>query len=103
MPDRVDHTAVGAAISTISSNLPEMTRGVKTVAALMDDGRRGDDLMGAARRLCGAFSDMLTAVSPARTDTVIESDELSSKFLVLITFVKLFLIFFNFCEFRIKN
>lgn len=52
-----------------------MTRGVKTVAALMDDGRRGDDLMGAARRLCGAFSDMLTSISPARTDTVIKSRE----------------------------
>ena len=35
------------------------------LAALMDDkGAQGNDLMGAARNLCGAFSDMLKAAEP---------------------------------------
>uniref|UniRef100_A0A914UKX2 Talin 1 n=1 Tax=Plectus sambesii TaxID=2011161 RepID=A0A914UKX2_9BILA len=64
VPDEVDHTRVGAAISTISSNLPEMTKGVKTIAALMPEEERGDHLIEATRKLCGAFSDFLTAVNP---------------------------------------
>jgi talin len=63
--DNTDHNAVGAAVNTISTNLPDMAREVKMLAALMDDrGTEGDDLMGAARTLCGAFSDMLRAAEP---------------------------------------
>ncbi|XP_046398722.1 talin-1 isoform X1 [Ischnura elegans] len=60
----VDHTAVGAAISTITTNLPEMTRGVRMIAALMEDDTSGDRLMDATRKLCSAFSDMLKATEP---------------------------------------
>lgn len=63
-PEEVDHTAVGAAITTITSNLPEMTRGVRMIAALMDDENSGDRLLDAARRLCNAFSDLLRAAEP---------------------------------------
>ena len=63
--DDTDHNAVGAAVNTISNNLPEMAKGVKMLAALMDDeGANGDDLMGAARNLCSAFSDLLSATEP---------------------------------------
>ena len=63
--DSTDHNAVGAAVNTISTNLPDMAREVKMLAALMDDkGVEGDDLMTAARTLCGAFSDMLTSAAP---------------------------------------
>ena len=63
--DDIDHNAVGAAVNTISNNLPEMAKGVKMLAALMDDeGANGDDLMGAARNLCSAFSDLLSATEP---------------------------------------
>ena len=65
--DETDHNAVGAAVNTISTNLPDMAREVKMLAALMDDksaGVEGDDLMGAARTLCGAFSEMLTSAAP---------------------------------------
>jgi len=63
--ESTDHNAVGAAVNTISTNLPDMAREVKMLAALMDDkGTDGDDLMGAARSLCGSFSDMLTAAAP---------------------------------------
>jgi hypothetical protein len=62
--DEVDHTAVGAAITTITTNLPEMTRGVRMIAALMDDDSSGEKLLDAARKLCTAFSDLLKAAEP---------------------------------------
>lgn len=62
--DEVDHTAVGAAITTITSNLPEMSRGVRLLAALMEDEDSGEKLLDAARKLCSAFSDLLKAAEP---------------------------------------
>ncbi|XP_052742703.1 talin-1 isoform X10 [Bicyclus anynana] len=62
--EEVDHTAVGAAITTITSNLPEMTKGVQMIAALMDDTQNGDRLLDATRKLCSAFSDLLKAAEP---------------------------------------
>ncbi|KAJ8344556.1 hypothetical protein SKAU_G00318850 [Synaphobranchus kaupii] len=65
-PTDTDYTAVGCAISTISSNLTEMSKGVKLLAALVeDDSGSGQDLMRAARTLAGAVSDLLKAVEPA--------------------------------------
>uniref|UniRef100_A0A3Q3BI58 Talin 2a n=1 Tax=Kryptolebias marmoratus TaxID=37003 RepID=A0A3Q3BI58_KRYMA len=64
-PTDTDYTAVGCAITTISSNLTEMSKGVKLLAALMeDDVGGGNDLMKAARTLAGAVSDLLKAVEP---------------------------------------
>lgn len=63
-PDDVDHSAVGAAITTIGSNLPEMTKDVKMIAALMDDTNNGEKLLDATRQLCTAFSDLLKAAEP---------------------------------------
>lgn len=53
---------MGTAIATIGSNMPDVGRGVSKLAALMPE-QRGD-LVEAARRLCGAFSDFLTTVNP---------------------------------------
>uniref|UniRef100_A0A9J8CSM1 Talin 2a n=1 Tax=Cyprinus carpio carpio TaxID=630221 RepID=A0A9J8CSM1_CYPCA len=65
-PTDTDYTAVGCAITTISSNLTEMSKGVKLLAALMEDEvGSGQDLMKAARTLTGAVSDLLKAVEPA--------------------------------------
>ncbi|XP_017577063.1 talin-2a isoform X2 [Pygocentrus nattereri] len=65
-PTDTDYTAVGCAITTISSNLTEMSKGVKLLAALMEDEvGSGQDLMRAARTLTGAVSDLLKAVEPA--------------------------------------
>uniref|UniRef100_A0A8C9VX09 Talin 2b n=1 Tax=Scleropages formosus TaxID=113540 RepID=A0A8C9VX09_SCLFO len=65
-PTDTDYTAVGCAITTISSNLTEMSKGVKLLAALMEDEvGSGQDLMRAARTLAGAVSDLLKAVEPA--------------------------------------
>uniref|UniRef100_A0A646QFM5 Talin1 n=1 Tax=Hemiscolopendra marginata TaxID=943146 RepID=A0A646QFM5_9MYRI len=63
-PDEVDHNAVGAAISTITTNLPEMTRGVKMLAALMDSEAEKERLFDATRKLCVAFSELLKAAEP---------------------------------------
>lgn len=68
-PAETDYTAVGCAITTISSNLTEMSKGVKRLAALMDDeGRNGQQLLGAAKNLAGAVSDMLKTAQPANTE-----------------------------------
>ncbi|KAM9408896.1 LOW QUALITY PROTEIN: talin-2-like [Pholidichthys leucotaenia] len=65
IPPTPDYTAVGCAI-TNSSNLTEMSKGVKLLAALMeDDVGGGTDLLKAARTLAGAVSDLLKAVEPA--------------------------------------
>lgn len=69
--DEVDHTAVGAAITTITSNLPEMTRGVRMIAALMEDESSGDKLLDAARKLCTAFSDLLKAAEPETKEVLL--------------------------------
>ncbi|XP_010727718.2 talin-2 isoform X4 [Larimichthys crocea] len=68
-PTDTDYTAVGCAITTISSNLTEMSKGVKLLAALMDDEvGSGHKLMGAARMLAGAVSDLLRSVEPAAAE-----------------------------------
>ncbi|KTG37052.1 hypothetical protein cypCar_00003661 [Cyprinus carpio] len=71
-PTDTDYTAVGCAITTISSNLTEMSKGVKLLAALMEDEvGSGQDLMKAARTLTGAVSDLLKAVEPASGEDVL--------------------------------
>uniref|UniRef100_A0A3Q3W9R2 Uncharacterized protein n=1 Tax=Mola mola TaxID=94237 RepID=A0A3Q3W9R2_MOLML len=68
-PTETDYTAVGCAITTISSNLTEMSKGVKLLAALMEDEvGSGHKLMGAARMLAGAVSDLLRSVEPAAAE-----------------------------------
>ncbi|OUC46431.1 Talin, middle domain protein, partial [Trichinella nativa] len=66
VPEKVDHTAVGAAISTISSNIPNMAKGVKTIAGLMEEEDRSSKLLDATRKLCRAITDMLGSVSPGK-------------------------------------
>ncbi|KAM4707766.1 talin-1 isoform 1-T1 [Discoglossus pictus] len=68
-PADTDYTAVGCAVTTISSNLTEMSRGVKLLAALMEDeGGNGRQLLHAAKNLAGAVSDLLKTAQPASTE-----------------------------------
>uniref|UniRef100_A0A8D3AHD5 Talin-1 n=1 Tax=Scophthalmus maximus TaxID=52904 RepID=A0A8D3AHD5_SCOMX len=68
-PAETDYTAVGCAVTTISSNLTEMSKGVKLLAALMEDeGANGQQLLGAAKNLACAVSDMLQTAQPANTE-----------------------------------
>ncbi|XP_023248015.1 talin-2 [Copidosoma floridanum] len=59
--DTVDYAAVESAITTITTNLPELTKGVRMIATLIKDNSSGDKLLNAARKLCWAFSDLLRA------------------------------------------
>ncbi|MFH4981417.1 hypothetical protein AB6A40_008126 [Gnathostoma spinigerum] len=63
VPDEID-SRIGAAIATIGSNIPEMGRGVRQLASLLPDQQKAGDLVEAARKLCGAFSDFLNTVNP---------------------------------------
>uniref|UniRef100_A0A182IW98 Uncharacterized protein n=1 Tax=Anopheles atroparvus TaxID=41427 RepID=A0A182IW98_ANOAO len=63
-PDEIDHEAVGAAVSQITQSIPEVTKEVRLIAALMDDDCTGDKLLEATRKLCNAFSDLLKSAEP---------------------------------------
>lgn len=67
IPEEGD-SRVGIAITTIGSNLPEMGRSVRDVAAMMPDESRAGDLVEAARKLCGAFGNFLDKVHPERQE-----------------------------------
>ena len=62
--DEVDHEAVGAAVSQITQSIPEVTKEVRLIAALMEDENGGDKLLDATKKLCTAFSDLLKAAEP---------------------------------------
>ncbi|GCB73134.1 hypothetical protein scyTo_0006641 [Scyliorhinus torazame] len=64
-----DYTAVGCAVTTISSNLTEMSKGVKLLAALMEDeGANGQQLLKAAKNLACAVSELLKTAQPATAE-----------------------------------
>ncbi|XP_071498741.1 talin-1-like [Diadema antillarum] len=63
-PEDTDYTAVGSHVTTISSNLTEMTKGVKMLAALLGNEQDSEKLLGAARNLMDAFSDLLKCAQP---------------------------------------
>lgn len=74
-PAETDYTAVGCAVTTISSNLTEMSKGVKLLAALMEDeGANGQQLLSAAKNLACAVSDMLKTAQPANTEVSSQPD-----------------------------
>ncbi|KAL3090978.1 hypothetical protein niasHS_007353 [Heterodera schachtii] len=68
IPEETLDTRVGHAIATIGSNIPEMGRGVRQLAAIMPDESRAGDLMDAARKLCNAFGDFLEKVHPEKQE-----------------------------------
>lgn len=63
-PDEVDHEVVGAAVSQIAQSIPEVTKEVRIIAALLEDDNNGDKLLDTARKLCNALSDLLKAAEP---------------------------------------
>lgn len=63
-PDDVDHDVVGAAVSQIAQSIPEVTKEVRIIAALLEDDNNGDKLLDTARKLCSALSDLLKAAEP---------------------------------------
>nr|XP_017026326.1 talin-2 isoform X2 [Drosophila kikkawai] len=63
-PDEVDTEAISASVSQIAQTIPEVTKEVRLIAALMENDSNGDQLLEAARNLCNAFSDLLKAAEP---------------------------------------
>ncbi|KAA0703636.1 Talin-1 [Triplophysa tibetana] len=71
-PAETDYTAVGCAVTTISSNLTEMSKGVRLLAALMEDeGGNGQQLLGAVKNLACAVSNMLKTAQPTNTEDML--------------------------------
>lgn len=60
----VDHTAIGASIHTIISNLSEMSKGVKMIAALSEKDDDSSHLLGATKNLCESYSDLIETADP---------------------------------------
>lgn len=63
-PDDVDHEVISQAVTQITETIPEVTKEVRLIAALMDDDNNGGDLLDTARKLCNALSDLLNAAQP---------------------------------------
>lgn len=67
VPDEeMDHPAISQAVQTVTFNLPDIAKDVKVVAHLMEDEEKKEHLLDAARKLCAAFSDLLSAAEPGR-------------------------------------
>ncbi|XP_059217650.1 talin-1 isoform X2 [Stomoxys calcitrans] len=62
--DEVDTEAISASVSQIAQTIPQVTKEVRLIAALMEDDSSGDKLLEAARNLCSVFSDLLKAAEP---------------------------------------
>ena len=63
--ENADHDAIGAAVTTITYNMPEMIASVQMISALMeDDGVSAKDLMDATQALCNGFADLFAAAEP---------------------------------------
>lgn len=63
-PDDVDHEVITHAVTQITETIPEVTKEVRLLAALMEDDNNGTDLLDTARKLCKALSDLLNAAEP---------------------------------------
>ena len=60
-----DHDAIGAAVTTITYNMPELVGAVQMINSLMDDNGVGaKDLMDATKALCDGFADLFAAAQP---------------------------------------
>lgn len=57
-----------------TTNLSEMSKDVKMIAALMDDDLQGENLLDAARNLCAAFYDLLKAAEPETKEVIYISE-----------------------------
>eukprot|EP01137_Pigoraptor_chileana_P018402 Opistho-2@77812 len=68
-PSTVDHTAVSSAVTTISTNLTELSKNAKMMAALVGDPALGDKVLEAARGLAGATGKLLTAVQTGTAES----------------------------------
>lgn len=69
----VNYVGVEKAINSITTNLPQVSQGVRMMAALRPDGQH---LLDATRTLCTAFTNLLNTVQPTSTTTTINRQSL---------------------------
>ncbi len=64
-PDNTDYNAIGAAVSSISTNLGDFSNHVMTIASINETSDiQNDRLLQAAKNLCNAFGNFLKLVEP---------------------------------------
>ena len=70
--EETDSDAVGAAVTTITYNMPDLVKSIQILSSLMEeDGGNGKELMHLTQQLCEAFTDLFAAAEPnkPRQDT----------------------------------
>lgn len=67
-PSDINYTAVGSSVTTISSNLTELVKAVRLLAAMSASRREGDDLLDAARKLAQAAAGLLNTAQPENVE-----------------------------------
>jgi len=67
-PTDTNYTAVGSAVTTISTNLTELAKAVRLLAALSPTELTGDELLKAARALAAATAGLLNAAQPENVE-----------------------------------
>uniref|UniRef100_A0A1X7VGP0 FERM domain-containing protein n=1 Tax=Amphimedon queenslandica TaxID=400682 RepID=A0A1X7VGP0_AMPQE len=63
-PEEINYTAVGSSVTTISTNLSELAKAVRMLAALNPSEGEGSNLLDAARALAAATADLLNSAHP---------------------------------------
>jgi talin len=81
-PSDVNYTAVGSAVTTISTNLTELVKAIRLLAALSSTPDEGQKLLDAARKLAAATAGLLNTAQPEnvdnRQDLLVSAGEMGS-------------------------
>lgn len=62
------HSSIFQRFPLRTSNIDDFSQDVRMLGALQDDDASRNKLLGAAKRLCGAFSDLLNAAEPGQKE-----------------------------------
>ena len=62
------HSSIFQHFPLRTSNIDDFSQDVRMLGALQDDDASRNKLLGAAKRLCGAFSDLLNAAEPGQKE-----------------------------------
>ena len=70
-PDNTDYNAIGAAVSSISTNLGDFSNHIMTIASINETSDiQNDRLLQAAKNLCNAFGNFLKLVEPEANEVL---------------------------------
>jgi talin len=89
LPDNTDYNAIGAAVSSISTNLGDFSNHVMTIASINETSDiQNDRLLQAAKNLCNAFGNFLKLVEP-------EANEVNFYFFYILFYPKTLTLIFK--------